>query len=421
MLVAKSPMAPCRDKVAVSGCPAGREIRTRHGVASLRCVTGPVANELFLSCVPADGTASAGRQAESTYQTMREALASEGLGPDALVSETVYFRRIREDRAAVLQARDRVLGTGEGRRSRSSMTTIGQPPLGVAADLEIAAVAVAPHSKESGDTAEVRCELSCACPHCKQGAAARVVYVGEESHFRAHDIHGAGRGTFEQAYDMFRVADELLQATGMTFRDVIRTWIYLRDIDREYAALNEARRSFFEDCGIERRPASTGVQGIPFPDAHDVAMSLYAMKGRRPLDVTLMSTPTLNEAWTYGAEFSRGLRLVDANKVTLFVSGTASIDEEGRTVHAGDLEAQAERMLRNIETLLAAHGAGFRDLVSAVTYVKRPSDAEALRTRLRARGLTGFPHSFVEAPLCRPELLCETEAVAMLPLSAKGV
>lgn len=300
------------------------------------------------------------------------------------------------------------------------MTTVGQPPLGVVADLEVAAVAVAPHSGEIAVTAEVHCDLSCTCSNCKQGAGARVVRVGEESHFRAHDIHGAGLGTLEQAYDMFRVADELLRAAGMTFHDVIRTWIYLRDIDRDYAALNEARGRFFKDCGIERRPASTGVQGIPFPDAHDVAMSFYAIKGSRPIDVSLMSTPTLNEAWTYGAEFSRGLRLVDANKVTLFVSGTASIDEAGQSVHVDDLEAQARRMLRNIETLLAAQGAGFEDLVSAVTYVKRPSDAEALRTLSRAGGFSGFPHAFVEAPLCRPELLCETEAVAMLPLTTKG-
>jgi len=384
-------------------------------------VSGPVADELFLSCVPSDGTATAGRQAVAVYETMREALGAEGLGVDALVSETAFFRRIRQDYAAVLEARDRVLGAAEGRSYPPSMTAVGQAPLDVVADLEVAAIAVAPHCAETASTAEVRRDLSCACAHCKQGAAARVMRVAEESHFHAHDIHGAGRGTFEQAYDMFRVAEGLLRAAGMTFHDVIRTWIYLRDIDRDYAALNEARGRFFKDCGIERRPASTGVQGIPFPDAHDVAMSFYAIKGSRPIDVSLMSTPTLNEAWTYGAEFSRGLRLVDANKVTLFVSGTASIDEAGQSVHVDDLEAQARRMLRNIETLLAAQGAGFEDLVSAVTYVKRPSDAEALRTLSRAGGFSGFPHAFVEAPLCRPELLCETEAVAMLPLTTKGV
>ena len=130
-----------------------------------------------------------------------------------------------------------------------------------------------------------------------------------------------------------------------------------------------------------------------------------------------MSTPSLNEAWSYGADFSRGLRVVDANKVALHVSGTASVDEAGRTVHVGDFEAQADRMLHNIASLLDRQGATFEDLVSGVTYLKHPGDAPALRAMLRARGFDGFPCALVEAPLCRPELLCEAEVLAVLPLT----
>ena len=126
----------------------------------------------------------------------------------------------------------------------------------------------------------------------------------------------------------------------MGFGDVMRTWIHVRDIDRDYDALNQARRTFFRDRGIARRPASTGVQGIPAPDAHDFSLSLYAVRSDRPLDVAVMSTPSLNEAWSYGADFSRGLRVADANQVTLYVSGTASVDDAGRTVNVGDFAAQ---------------------------------------------------------------------------------
>ena len=179
-------------------------------------------------------------------------------------------------------------------------------------------------------------------------------------------------------------------------------------------ALNKARREFFRRCGIERRPASTGVQGMPFPEAHDFSMRLHAVKSSGPLEDHAMSTPALNEAWSYGADFSRGLRLAEANKVTLYVSGTASIDEAGRTVHAGNFEAQADRMLDNIASLLAQQGATFENLVSGVTYLKNPSDAPMLQSMCRQRGFDGFPCALVEAALCRPELLCETEAVAML-------
>lgn len=130
-----------------------------------------------------------------------------------------------------------------------------------------------------------------------------------------------------------------------------------------------------------------------------------------------MSAPSLNEAPDYGADFSRGLKVVEANRVALYVSGTASVDEAGRTVHPGDFVAQVDRMLMNISSLLAAQDASFRNVVSAVTYVKYPKDGARLRSLFRDRGFGGFPTVLVEAPLCRADLLCETEVVAALPLS----
>ena len=65
----------------------------------------------------------------------------------------------------------------------------------------------------------------------------------------------------------------------------------------------------------------------------------------------------LNEAFDYGSAFSRGLR-IDLNGLTiLLISGTASIDEYGKTVHIGDFRAQQRRTYDNITGLLAAEGA----------------------------------------------------------------
>jgi enamine deaminase RidA (YjgF/YER057c/UK114 family) len=131
-----------------------------------------------------------------------------------------------------------------------------------------------------------------------------------------------------------------------------------------------------------------------------------------------MTSPTLNEAPEYGADFVRGMKVVESNKVALLVSGTASIDENGRTAHVDDFEAQADRMLVNLAALLRGQGADFADVVSAFTYLKHPTDAERLRRKLREAGFEGFPHAIVIAPICRPELLCETEALAVLPLES---
>lgn len=393
-----------------------RRVQTSDALVAVRRVRGPTADELFLLCRPGGGGADAARQLENAYGGLLDALAAEGTGPEAVVSETVFFRDVREHLDAARAARARVLG----RAGPPATTCIGQAPVDADALLELAAVAVVPRSRGSSSSHDITRPAACACAFCAPGLRARVARLGEQTCLHTANIHGSGRDAFEEAYDMFRVAEGLLAEAGMSFGDVIRTWIHLRDIDRDYDALNRARREFFRHCGLQRRPASTGVQGTPPAEAHDFSLSLYAVASPRPLDVTAMSTPSLNEAWSYGADFSRGLRVVEPNQVALYVSGTASIDEAGRTIHAGDFAAQADRMLHNIASLLAKQGAGFQDVVSGVTYLKNPADAPALRSICRARGFDGFPCAAVEAPLCRPALLCEAEVVAALPLASAG-
>ena len=89
-----------------------------------------------------------------------------------------------------------------------------------------------------------------------------------------------------------------------------------------------------------------------------------------------------------------------------------------RTPDDGDFDAQAARMLDNVDSLLAGHGASRASLASGVTYLKHARDADALQRICRRRGFDAFPCAVVQADLCRPELLCETEVVAVLPPAA---
>lgn len=54
----------------------------------------------------------------------------------------------------------------------------------------------------------------------------------------------------------------LLASEGATWKDVARTTCYLRDIERDYAAFNEERRSFYAAQKLDPLPASTGIQAI---------------------------------------------------------------------------------------------------------------------------------------------------------------
>ncbi len=129
----------------------------------------------------------------------------------------------------------------------------------------------------------------------------------------------------------------------------------------------------------------------------------------------------LNEAPEYGSAFSRGMRIDLNGLVILLISGTASIDEQGRTVHVGDLRAQTRRTFKNITALLAAEGATWKDIVRTTCYL-RDIDRdyqdfnEERNAFYREQGLDPLPASTgIQAKLCRSDLLIEIEAIAMFP------
>jgi enamine deaminase RidA (YjgF/YER057c/UK114 family) len=129
----------------------------------------------------------------------------------------------------------------------------------------------------------------------------------------------------------------------------------------------------------------------------------------------------LNEADDYPrpSSFSRGLRVDLGNIVVLFISGTASVDEFGQSVHIGDFRAQCRRTYRNITALLASEGATWRDIVRTTCYLRDIdrdyAEFNEERTAFFAeQELDPLPASTgIEAKLCRPELLVEIEAIAM--------
>ncbi len=135
----------------------------------------------------------------------------------------------------------------------------------------------------------------------------------------------------------------------------------------------------------------------------------------------------LNEAYAYAkpSSFSRGLRIDLGNVAILLISGTASIDEHGQSVHIGDFRAQLRRTYQNITGLLAAEGATWKDIVRTSCYLRDiERDYAAFneeRTKFFAeQELDPLPASTgIQAILCRPELLVEIEAIAMIHTSSE--
>jgi 2-iminobutanoate/2-iminopropanoate deaminase len=151
----------------------------------------------------------------------------------------------------------------------------------------------------------------------------------------------------------------------------------------------------------------------------DVLDRIGGAKQVRRRAITNLSV--LNEAFHYErpSSFSRGLRLDLNGLVILLISGTASIDEHGNSVHTGDFRAQLRRTYQNITGLLEAEGATWKDVVRTSCYLRDierdyPAFNEERTAFFEEQGLDPLPASTgIQAILCRPELLVEIEAIAM--------
>jgi enamine deaminase RidA (YjgF/YER057c/UK114 family) len=97
----------------------------------------------------------------------------------------------------------------------------------------------------------------------------------------------------------------------------------------------------------------------------------------------------------------------------LLVSGTASIDPQGRTAHAGDVEAQTDLTMRVIHAILESRGMGWSDVCRAVAYVKHAKDAPVLGRYCAAHGIPPLPLVVTKAEICREDLLFEVEVDAL--------
>jgi 2-iminobutanoate/2-iminopropanoate deaminase len=135
----------------------------------------------------------------------------------------------------------------------------------------------------------------------------------------------------------------------------------------------------------------------------------------------------LNEAYAYAkpSSFSRGMRIDLDGVAILLISGTASIDDEGVSIHIGDFRAQLRRTYWNISKLLEAEGATWKDIVRTTCYLRDiERDYEAFNEERTAffqeQGLDPLPASTgIQAILCRPELLIEIEAIAMFKTESR--
>jgi len=221
----------------------------------------------------------------------------------------------------------------------------------------------------------------------------------------------------EQATRMFDVANGLLRNLGLRYRDVVRTWIYVGDILGWYDEFNQARNACYTHYGLlgqgdDYLPASTGIQARP-PGCLELTMDLLAIQPATGSDLVIepLHNPLQNEAYFYGSAFARAMEVVTGGARTVYVSGTASIDESGHSIHQDDIEAQIVRTVGNVEALIGTRGLTPADICQATIFLKDARYIEPFYTLCAGTPLAELGVCMV-ADVCRADLLFEIDAVA---------
>ncbi len=229
-------------------------------------------------------------------------------------------------------------------------------------------------------------------------------------------------GAGEEVDATLGAMERLLAREGFSFADVPRTWFYLRDILEWYGPFNAVRNAAFRRMRLSPDgppesaaiPASTGIGGCNTRGSF-CALDAIAARPRadRPFEMRRLRNLRQNEATDYGSAFARGVALTSGDTRYLFISGTASIDEKGDTVHVGDFEAQVRRTIENVASLLTSAGSSLEAVCQATVFIKEAADCAAFAEIVRSTPLADAPLISVIADVCRDDLLFEIDATAI--------
>jgi enamine deaminase RidA (YjgF/YER057c/UK114 family) len=254
--------------------------------------------------------------------------------------------------------------------------------------------------------------------------------------------------TFVQALDCFAQMRDQLAAAGFHFGQVVRTWIYERDIvavergssgeaKQRYQILNDARRRFFMTGNFGRAftfaenlpPASTGigmssgsfVMECMALDASDSQITVQPLTNPEQVDAHDYSAHVLEPGELAGRSapmFSRGMSIRNDYGMNL-ISGTAAIKGQ-QTVCLGDIAGQTRTTLENIALVLAQAKSTLQDVQQMRIYIKNGVSPEDLQHRVdTARRIVeetvpGIPKHYLLADVCRDNLLIEIEALSFV-------
>lgn len=257
------------------------------------------------------------------------------------------------------------------------------------------------------------------------------------------EIWAAGLGTEaffddarKSAVEAFEMVAGILRQEGMTFNNLIRQWNYIGNIlelrsgFQNYQVFNEVRSEYYSKFrSIPGFPSATGI-GMKLGGVY---IDFCAIGENKDLLIKPVNNPNQVNAYEYTQQvlkgliakgkprknppqFERALYVANGSSRTLFVSGTASIIGQ-ETIGKGNISEQTLVTIENINKLKDSAyigqltgqeiSGGKCSLIRV--YVREKDDLKEVRN-ICSNHYAGVPSIYVEADICRDDLLVEIEA-----------
>ena len=233
--------------------------------------------------------------------------------------------------------------------------------------------------------------------------------AGQDVMFGALSVHD--RGALDvTARDVYAKLIAGVREAGFPY--FVRMWNYVGSINgydngrERYQLFCAGRHDAFVSAGYHHDVDLPAASAVGMPGR---GLVTYFMAAREA--GVQVENPRQVAAYHYPPQYgvkSPSFSRATIWKETVYVSGTASVVGHA-TVHEGDVEAQLDETLRNIEIVLAQAGRSLADVTIAKTYVRNRSDLDAIVARLAGV----FPANlYLHSDICRADLLLEIECVA---------
>jgi enamine deaminase RidA (YjgF/YER057c/UK114 family) len=222
-------------------------------------------------------------------------------------------------------------------------------------------------------------------------------------------------GREEQALAVFEKMEALLKQADMEFTDIARTWIYLNNLLEWYDEFNVVRTQFFKERGTFEKmvPASTGI-GAGSAAGEEMVCALWAVKPKDDkVKIFAVPSPLQCPAVDYKSSFARAVEVDQPGSRLLTISGTASIEPGGKTVHLDDTEKQIKLTMEVVHAILESRDMDWKDTCRAIAYFKDADEAHLLEKYCVENNLPDLPVAISHADVCRHDLLFEIELDAV--------